>query len=287
LAKVVKHVAVLFAGVMLGGSTAALAGGPSDDKLVIDDEIEIITRTAAPEGHPLDEVISGWHYRTEETRALEADSFQNPGMLYVERGEEIWNTVDGAAGKSCASCHGDDGEFLKGLGANYPKWDEANNRPINIELQINACREANMEAKPYKFDAADQKALTTYIKHQSLGMPVEVDLTQGEMKSWWDKGEELYYTRTGQLNLSCATCHEDYNGNYIRADHLSQGNVNGFPTYRLKQSSMVSLHNRFRGCIRDTRAEFPAAFSDDLMALEVYVTWRGSGLSVETPAVRQ
>lgn len=287
MAKVVKHVAVLFAGVMLGGSTAAFAGGPSDDKLVIDDEIEIITRTAAPEGHPLDEVISGWHYRTEETRALEADSFQNPGMLYVERGEEIWNTVDGAAGKSCASCHGDDGEFLKGLGANYPKWDEANNRPINIELQINACREANMEAKPYKFDAADQKALTTYIKHQSLGMPVEVDLTQGEMKSWWDKGEELYYTRTGQLNLSCATCHEDYNGNYIRADHLSQGNVNGFPTYRLKQSSMVSLHNRFRGCIRDTRAEFPAAFSDDLMALEVYVTWRGSGLSVETPAVRQ
>lgn len=287
MAKVVKHVAVLFAGVMLGGSTAALAGGPSDDKLVIDDEIEIITRTAAPEGHPLDEVISGWHYRTEETRALEADSFQNPGMLYVERGEEIWNTVDGAAGKSCASCHGDDGEFLKGLGANYPKWDEANNRPINIELQINACREANMEAKPYKFDAADQKALTTYIKHQSIGIPVKVDLTQGEMKSWWDKGEELYYTRTGQLNLSCATCHEDYNGNYIRADHLSQGNVNGFPTYRLKQSSMVSLHNRFRGCIRDTRAEFPAAFSDDLMALEVYVTWRGSGLSVETPAVRQ
>ncbi|WP_422024583.1 sulfur oxidation c-type cytochrome SoxA [Roseibium sp.] len=272
---------------MLGGSTAAFAGGPSDDKLVIDDEIEITTRTTAPEGHPLDEVISGWHYRTEETRALEADSFQNPGMLYVERGEEIWNTVDGAAGKSCASCHGDDGEFLKGLGANYPKWDEANNRPINIELQINACREANMEAQPYKFDAADQKALTTYIKHQSLGMPVEVDLTQGEMKSWWDKGEELYYTRTGQLNLSCATCHEDYNGNYIRADHLSQGNVNGFPTYRLKQSSMVSLHNRFRGCIRDTRAEFPAAFSDDLMALEVYVTWRGSGLSVETPAVRQ
>ncbi|EEE47592.1 sulfur oxidation c-type cytochrome SoxA [Roseibium alexandrii] len=287
MAKAIKHVAVLFAGMMLGGSTAALAGGPSDDKLIIDDEMEIITRTAAPEGHPLDEVISGWHYRTKETRALEADSFQNPGMLYVERGEEIWNTVDGAAGKSCASCHGDDGEFLKGIGANYPKWDEANNRPINIELQINACREANMEAKPYKFDAADQKALTTYIRHQSLGMPVEVDLTQGDMKSWWDKGEELYYTRTGQLNLSCATCHEDYNGNYIRADHLSQGNVNGFPTYRLKQSSMVSLHNRFRGCIRDTRAEFPAAFSDDLMALEVYVTWRGSGLSVETPAVRQ
>ncbi|MCK7615343.1 sulfur oxidation c-type cytochrome SoxA [Roseibium sediminicola] len=269
------------------GTGAALAGGPVDDKLVIDGEMEIQTRVAAPEGHPFDEIISGWHYRTEETRALEADSFQNPGMLYVERGEEIWNTVDGDAGKSCASCHEDAGEFLKGLGASYPKWNADAGKPFNIELQINQCREKNMQAKPYKFDAADQKALTTYIKHQSIGMPVEVDLTQGDMQAWWDKGKELYYTRTGQLNLACASCHEDYNGKYIRADHLSQGNVNGFPTYRLKQSEMVSLHNRFRGCIRDTRAEFPAAFSDDLMALEVYVTWRGSGLGVETPAVRQ
>ncbi len=35
--------------------------------------------------------------------------------------------------------------------------------------------------------------------------------------------------------------------------------------------------NRFRGCVRDTRAEIPKAFSDELMALEVYVTWRGTG----------
>jgi len=286
LSKNYKRLTTLISALLMG-TGMALAGGPSDDKLVIDGEMEIKTRVAAPEDHPFDEIISGWHYRTKETRALEADSFQNPGMLYVERGEEIWNTVDGDAGKSCASCHEDAADFLKGLGASYPKWNEAAGKPFNIELQIDQCREENMQAQPYKFDAADQKALTTYIKHQSLGMPVEVDLTPGQMKTWWDRGKDLYYTRTGQLNLACATCHEDYNGSYIRADHLSQGNVNGFPTYRLKQSAMVSLHNRFRGCIRDTRAEFPAAFSDDLMALEVYVTWRGSGLGVETPAVRQ
>ncbi len=287
MAKMIKTAATL-AGLMIAGAgTVALAGGPVDEKLVIDGELEMVTRTAAPEGHPLDEVISGWHYRTDETREMEADSFQNPAMLYVERGEEIWNTAEGNAGKSCASCHGDGDEFLKGVGASYPKWNAEANKPFNIELQINACREKNMEAKPYKFDAGDQKALTTFIKHKSIGMPVKIDLSQGEMQDWWEKGKEKYYTRTGQLNLSCATCHEDYNGYYIRADHLSQGNVNGFPTYRLKQASMVSLHNRFRGCIRDTRAEFPAAFSDELMALEVYVTWRGTGLSVETPAVRQ
>lgn len=269
-----------------GGAGLVLAD-PVDEDLVIDGEIPMVTRTKSPEGHPFDEVLSGWLYRATETRALEADSFQNPGMLYVERGQEIWNTAEGAAGKSCASCHGDAAESMAGIAAAYPKWDADAKRPINIELQIDKCRVNNMQAEAYKFDADDQKALTTFIKHQSLGKPVEIDLSQGELQSWWDKGKEVYYTRTGQLNLSCANCHEENNGKYIRADHLSQGNVNGFPTYRFNTAGLVSLHNRFRGCIRDTRAEQPKAFSDELMALEVYTTWRGTGLSVETPAVRQ
>jgi len=284
-----NHVILLAtsAAAVTGLAVSLVSAEPVDDELVIDGEKKMITRAPAPEGHPFDEVLSGWLYRTPETRALEADSFENAGMLYVERGEEIWNTVEGEAGKSCASCHGDASESMAGIAAHYPKWDADSQRPINVELQINKCRENNMKAEPYKFDAAEQKALTTFIKHQSLGEPVAVDLSEGEMQSWWEKGKETYYTRTGQLNLACASCHEQSNGLYIRADHLSQGNVNGFPTYRLKQANMVSLHNRFRGCIRDTRAEFPAPFSDELMALEVYTTWRGTGLSVETPAVRQ
>ncbi|OED39423.1 sulfur oxidation c-type cytochrome SoxA [Chromatiales bacterium (ex Bugula neritina AB1)] len=277
----------LTSGLLLTGLTAAVIADPVDDVLVIDEEIEMMTRVAPPEGHPLSEVISGWHYRTPETRALEADSFQNPGLLGVEQGESIWYTVDGTEGKSCGTCHGDAGESMKAVGSSYPKWHKATNRPINVELQINQCRVNNMGAEAYKFDKSGQKPLTAYIKHQALGNPVEVNLDEGDMQAWWEKGKELYYKRTGQLNLSCASCHEKNNGNYIRADHLSQGNVNGFPTYRLKQGTLISLHNRFRGCIRDTRAEFPAAFSDDLMALELYVTWRGTGLSVETPGVRQ
>lgn len=273
---------------LLGGaSVAAIAGGPADDKLVIDGDKEMVTRTAAPEGHPFDEVISGWHYRTDETRDLSRDSFDNPGMLGVEAGEAMWNEVRGTEGKSCASCHDDAADSMKGVGASYPKWDADSGKPINVELQINKCLTEQMGAEALPFDKGGQKELTAYIKHQSQGMPVQIDLTEGEMQSWWDRGKEKYYTRTGQLNLSCATCHEKYNGTFIRADHLSQGNANGFPTYRLKQADLVSIHNRFRGCIRDTRAEFPPAFSDELMALEVYVTWRGSGLSVETPAVRQ
>jgi len=277
----------LFVSTVLACASFTLQAGPSDDSLVIDEELEMTTKAASPEGHPFSEVISGWHYRTPETRALETDSFQNPGMLGVEQGEEIWNTVEGTEGKSCASCHDDAAVSMKGVGAAYPKWDADSGKPINIELRINKCRVENMGAEAYKFDKGGQKPLTAFIKHQSLGTPVAIDLSEGDMQKWWEQGKETYYRRTGQLNMACASCHEKNNGKYIRADHLSQGNVNGFPTYRLKQNKLISLHNRFRGCIRDTRAEFPDAFSDTLMGLEVYTTWRGSGLSVETPAVRQ
>lgn len=275
---------------MLAGATALGIQGawadPVDEQLVIDGET-MITRAPAPEGHPFDEVLSGWLFREAETRATQADSFANPGMLAVERGEEIWNTVEGTMGKSCASCHNDAAESMKGVGAHYPKWNADAGKPLNIELMIDKCRVENMGAEAYKFDSEDQKAMTAFIKHQSLGEPVKLDLAVGDMQSWWDRGKEIYYTRTGQLNMACASCHEASMGKYIRADHLSQGQVNGFPTYRFNTGGMVSLHNRFRGCIRDTRAEFPKGLSDELVALEVYVTWRGTGLSVETPSVRQ
>lgn len=273
-------------------SVALLSGAfaePVDEPLVIDgEEITVVAPAPLePPGHPFDQVMSGWLYREAETRELEADSFQNPGMLNVERGEEIWNTAEGTENKSCASCHGDAAESMDGVGARYPKWDEAAGQPLDLEMLINRHRVEKMGAEPYEFDEQDQKDLTAFIKYQSLGDPVDIDLTAGGMMDWWERGKERYYLRTGQLNLSCASCHEANSGQYLRADHLSQGQTNGFPTYRLNQANLVSIMNRFRGCIRDTRAEQPEAFSDELVALEVYTAWRGENLSVETPAVRQ
>ncbi len=66
-------------------------------------------------------------------------------------------------------------------------------------------------------------------------MNVAID---GPAQSTWEQGKEIYYTRYGQLELACANCHEDNYGNYIRADHLSQGQTNGFPAYRLKNTKL-------------------------------------------------
>lgn len=263
------------------------AGGADDDTLTIDGQ-EMISKTAAPahmEETGIDTIMSGWHFREDDTQAMQMDTFDNPGMIAVDQAMDAWNTVEGTAEKSCASCH-EGPESMKGVRAVYPKWNAEAGEMRTLAMQINDCRENQMGAEPYAYDKAQMTAMEALITVQSRGMPVNVAI-DGPAAEYYEKGKEIYYTRYGQLELSCANCHEENYGNYIRADHLSQGQINGFPTYRLKNAGLVQTHNRFRGCIRDTRAETFAVGSPEFVALEVYVASRGNGLSVEGPSVRQ
>lgn len=265
-------------------TAGAAIAGPDNNKLVIDGN-ELVTDLKGPEGGPLKHIYSGWRFRASETQGFELDDFENPAFPAVEQGEELWSTVDGEAGKSCATCHNDASETMKGVRASMPKWDEKLGKPHTMETRINACRTENMKAEAWKWEAPNMLAMTAYIGLQSRGMPVNVQ-TDGPMQAWNDKGKELYYTRVGQLDMSCANCHEDHFGKMIRADHLSQGQINGFPTYRLKWGGLGSVHRRFSGCMKNIRAKPYKRGSDEFIALELYLASRGTGLSVETPAVR-
>lgn len=265
---------------------AGVATADESAELIVNGDIEIVTKTAAPAhlSDVMDEVLSGWRFRSDQTQSMQMDDFDNPGMLGVEAGAEIWATVDGSEGKSCADCHGEP-EEMAGVKAVYPKWNEAAGEVRTLQMQVNDCRENRMGAEPWGYDKADAINVEALIASVSRGMPVNVAI-DGPAQATWEKGKELYYTRTGQLELSCANCHEDNYGNMIRADHLSQGQVNGFPTYRLKNTKLNGIHSRFKGCVRDTRAETYSTGSPEFVALELYVASRGNGLSVEGPSVR-
>lgn len=261
--------------------------GPDDDELVINGEINIVTKTAAP-AHldgALPEIYSGWRFRSDETQALEMDDFENPGMVAVDAAREVWDTVDGSEGKACASCHNAVEDSMVGVKAVYPKWNEGAGEVRTLEMQVNDCRTSRMGAEAWKYEGGEMTAMSALIAMQSRGLPVNVAI-DGPAQAAWEQGKEMYYTRYGQLELSCANCHEDNWGNMIRADHLSQGQINGFPTYRLKNTKLNAVHDRFKGCIRDTRAETFKPGSPEFVALELYVASRGNGLSVEGPSVR-
>ena len=174
---------------------------------------------------------------------------------------------------------------MKGVGASMPKWSAALGRPVNLEQQINICRTQRMGAAPWPFKSPELTDMTTYVRYQSRGMPVHVQI-DGPMAPWFERGKQLYYERVGQLDLACASCHETLTGLHMRADHLSQGQSNGFPTYRLRDQRLIPLHERFQGCMQDVRAVPYEPLSDEFLALEIYLAYRGVGLPVETPAVR-
>lgn len=266
-------------------ATAALAQDPGDE-LIINGETKITVRApAADHMENIDVVRSGWTFRSPETRALQEDDFDNPGLLGVEGGIDSWNTAEGSEGKSCADCHGAPEDNMQKVRATYPKWNEGAKEVRTLAQQINACRTENMGAEAWNIKKANMVNMEALISYVGRGEIINVAI-DGPAAEMWQEGKDIYYTRFGQLQLSCANCHEDNYDNLIRADHLSQGQINGFPVYRLKNSKLNSVHARFEGCVRDTRAEPFKIGSHEFNALELYVASRGNGLSVESPSVR-
>ena len=274
--------ALVLAGAIAVAATAM--AGPDEDELVVEGQ-KMTTMVEADDDSPLDAVYSGWRFRSDETQSLQTDDFENPAFVAIDQALEQFETAEGAAGKSCASCHEGGPEEFEGLRAGLPRWNADAGKPETLEHIINECRTERMQADAWKWEAPQMLNMTALVGLQSRGMPVKVQ-TDGEMTPWFEKGKELYYTRVGQLDMSCSNCHEDNYGKMIRADHLSQGQINGFPVYRLKWAGLGSIHRRFKGCMQNIRATPYKRGSDEFIALELYVASRGAGLSVETPSVR-
>lgn len=261
---------------------ATSAAAQDSNALAVDGEA-LLTETAAPlHMENVDTIYSGWRFRASETQALQSDDFDNPGMIFVDQAIDLWAKVDGSEGKSCASCH-ENVEDFAGLRPTLPRVEDG--ELVTMENIINECRTERMGAKAWKWSKGNMTAMTALIGLQSRGMPVNVAI-DGDAAPFWEKGKELYYTRVGQLDMACSNCHEDNYGTMIRADHLSQGQINGFPTYRLKNAKLNSSHGRFKGCMKNIRATPFKEGGEEFKALELYLASRGEGLAVETPSVR-
>jgi L-cysteine S-thiosulfotransferase len=230
---------------------------------------------------------SGITFAGPDVRALQADDFQNPGMLWVERGARLWRDQAGAANSACASCHGDAGTSMRGVATRYPKHDAALGRVVNLEGRINACRVTHQRAKPWTYESDELLASTAYVAHQSRGMPLSIDIEAGAMRALHDRGRALYTMRMGQMNFACTQCHDGLVGRRLLAETISEGHPNAYPIYRLEWQTVGSLQRRLRACLSGIRAEMWPYGADEYLALEVFLAGRARGLAMETPGVRR
>ncbi len=231
--------------------------------------LALLTLGAAPR--------SGFETMTPELRAMQQDEMANPGMLWVAEGEALWQR------QGCANCHSL--PSMAGVAARYPVFSPAHNGPIDLTGRIAECREQRQGAAPLPPEGPEMLALTAFIGRQSHGMPLAPD-ADPRLDPAFRQGEALFNQRRGQLNLSCAQCHEDNAGRSLAGSSIPEGHGNGYPQYRLEWQGLGSLQRRLRNCLAGVRSEpFPPR-APEYLAIEVFLARRARGLTVETPAIR-
>ena len=234
---------------------------------------------------PLHERKSGAEFMSPQTQAMQADDTSNPGMLAALDGEALWKQKAGAADKACADCHGAADDSMKGASARYPAFNANSAKPIDVQGQVNQCRVERQQAAPLRFESRELLALTTYIGLQSRGLPMAPPVDE-RLTPYRERGKALFNQRLGQLNFSCAHCHEDNWGRKLGSAPIPQAHANAYPIYRLEWQDVGSLQRRLRNCMSGVRAEPYAYGSLEFIELELFLAERARGMPVETPGVR-
>lgn len=227
---------------------------------------------------PGDTRRSGFADMSPATQAMQQDDAQNPAMLWVADGQALWQA-------QCQSCHGDAARSMRGAAARHPAFDARAGTVVDLPQRIRSCQQQRARRTPDAFESRALLALEVYVGLQSRGLPIAppADPRLATVRS---EGERLFRQRMGQLDLSCAHCHDERAGRRLAGNVIPQAHPTGYPVYRLEWQGLGSLQRRLRNCMTGIRAE-PFEFgSAELVGLEAYLAQRAAGMAMETPGVR-
>jgi sulfur-oxidizing protein SoxA len=143
-------------------------------------------------------------------------------------------------------------------------------------MAINDCRVENNE-QPLAYDDSAIIDVTAFLAFEARGKRLVTRVPDDQPGA------------LGQLNFACSDCHVTSAGQYVRADRLSAslGHPTHFPVYRSKLGGMISLHQRFAGCVRDVRARPFDLQSEEYRNLEYFLSYMSNGLEVNGPGARK
>jgi sulfur-oxidizing protein SoxA len=188
-------------------------------------------------------------------------------------------------GKSYADCFPNQGI---GIRQNYPYFDAKEGKVITLELALNLCREANGEP-PFSYVGDEMAALTAYMAFTSRDKLFNIEIPDDPRAlEAYQNGKRYFYTRRGQLNFSCATCHVQNPGERLRAEILAPalGILNAMPIYRSEWGGMGTISRRLTTCNSQIRAVPLEPQADEYRDLEYYLSYVSNGLPISGPGSR-
>jgi sulfur-oxidizing protein SoxA len=264
------------------GFTGLAAAGPEEDRQAFTGYFQ--QRFA---DIPFENYIDGAYNFDEDARQqwLDLEDFP-PYEFALEEGEALFDTLF-ANGGSYADCFGNGGIAIR---QNYPKWDRENGRVVTLELAINECRESNGE-QPYPWQKGELAAVSAYMAYTSRDQVIAIEIPADDSRALaaYEEGKRFFYTRRGQLNMSCASCHLEGTNVRLRAELPGPGlgQVTHFPVYRSRWQELGTLHRRYIGCSDQVRATSFPAQSKQYRRLEYFHTYMSNGLAVNGPGSRK
>lgn len=233
----------------------------------------------------LEDFVNGPYALNEDMRRQWEEKEQFPPYEFsLEIGKELL-AKPFANGKHYADCFPDRGI---GIRQNYPQFDEKSGKVVTLELALNRCREANGEA-PVSYAGDTMAALTAYMAFTSRGKPFNIKIPDDPRAiDAYQNGKRYFYTRRGQLNFSCATCHVQNPGERLRAEVLAPalGILNAMPIYRSEWGGMGTISRRFTTCNSQVRGVPLEPQSDEYRDLEYFLSYVSNGLPISGPGSR-
>lgn len=256
--------------------------GPEEDRLAF-----VAFFNARFPDIPTAEFANGIYAIDDDARSQWMDIEEFPPYEFaVEQGEEHWQQSF-ANGKNYSDCFPGPIENIR---PHFPKFDDSIGEVVTLEFAINQCRAKNNEAA-LAYKEASMISITAFLAYAARGQQLDINipLDNADALAAYESGKQFYYTKRGQLNFACSDCHGISSGQYIRADRLSAGlgHPTHFPVYRSKLGKVISLHQRFAGCVRDVRATPFAVQGQEFINLEYFLTYMSNGFEVNGPGARK
>jgi sulfur-oxidizing protein SoxA len=232
-----------------------------------------------------EDFVNGPYSMNEDMRRQWEDKEQFPPYEFaLEAGKDMFSRPF-KNGKTYADCFPNGGI---GIRQTYPYFDENEGKVVTLELALNRCREANGEP-PYSYVKDEMASLTAYMAFTSRGKPLDIKIPNDPRAlEAYEKGKEYFYTRRGQLNFSCASCHVQNPGERLRAEILAPalGILNAMPIYRSEWGGMGTTSRRLTTCNSQIRGVPLEPQSDEYRNLEYYLSYVSNGLPVSGPGAR-
>lgn len=188
-------------------------------------------------------------------------------------------------GKKYADCFPNGGKNIAG---GYPYFDDKTGNVVTLSDAVNACRVANGEEAFKVGDMKTMGVINVALRELSDGMLMNVKVEGAAANAAYEAGKKSFFSRKGQLNFACATCHVQNAGVRLRSELLSPavGHAVHWPAFR-GGDNLNTLQNRYEGCYKQVRAVPPAQGSTGMNNLEYFHSYLSNGLPLKANVFRK